>query len=339
MGNQMVPFEQMQLPAYLQGALAADADDLIAGTGGGFPVASIKGKVFTIRRGDEKQIVTRPDGSGEPASGIDVVIIRANPSFSKNFYEKGFREGDEEKPDCYSNDGIKPEADAGKPQSQTCAVCPHNQWGSRISEQGSKGKACADSRKLAIAAAGAINDPMLLRVPAASLKTLGEYGKLLKTRGVSYPIVVTRISFDPTAAHPALIFKPVSFLQQDTAQKVAEMKDSDIVQSILGMGPQLLALPAPSQPAAQPVAMQAPVVQQPVVAQPTPVVKPVSNDSLAFGGVSVAGGAATLPTQAAPVAAAPVKQAQAVVIEAGPGDDMAKKLAAVLGQAGFDDQA
>jgi len=82
--------------------------------------------------------------------------------------------------------------------------------------------------RLAIAPPDQLNDPMLLRVPAASLKTLGQYGQQLGKRGVEPHHVVTKIGFDYNVAHPALTFKAVRFVEADELQEVeAVLVDED----------------------------------------------------------------------------------------------------------------
>jgi hypothetical protein len=326
MGNQVIPFENAQLPAWAQQFNAAEADDLISGAGGGFPSISIKGKVFTLVRGDERTIIPGPGGDGAPAQALDLVILRANRNFSKNFYKGSYVEGSDDKPTCYSDDGIAPAADAQEPQATKCMTCPQNQWGAKITEDGKKVKACADSRKLAVAAAGAVGDAMLIRVPAASLKPLAEYGKLLKARGVSYQHVVTRISFDFAAAFPSLTFKPTGFIQDEAVfRKIMEMKESDLVQQILGLTSRP-ALPAPASVEQAPVQREAP---PPVQAAPAPAPAPKATK------------AATKP--AAPLAAAvepaPVQAAQPVVVSGGASDAFSAQLTAVLSAAGFPNKA
>lgn len=236
--SQIIPFESAKLPAHIAKAFMA-SDDLSSGVGGGgFPHVSIKGKVFHITRGGETTLIAKPGGDpDDPASSIEVVIVKANPALSKVYYSGGYTEGSDAKPLCYSNDGVAPAADSQEPQAKKCATCPHNQWGSRITENGGKGKSCADSRRIAIAPVTQINDPMLLRVPAASLKTLAQYNDSLKKRGVGYPAVVTKISFDHKVAHPALMFKPVGFIDDATAEQVLEVMNSDIVSNIIGTAP------------------------------------------------------------------------------------------------------
>lgn len=245
----IIPFDQGgKLPAYLKAFNVAEINsDLTAHAGGGFPVISIKGKVFAIVRDGERTVLPNPKDPESPATAIDVVLLKANKGTSKVFYLKGYDKDSSEgqKPDCYSSDGIEPAADAQNKQAKKCATCPHNQWGSRVTEKGnSKGKACADTVRMAVAAAGQVNEPMLLRVPPASIKALGEYGQMLAKRGVGYNMVVTKVAFDMEAESPKLTFKPVGFLDDAAFAEVQEVVSSDVVQNILGASP--VALPAES---------------------------------------------------------------------------------------------
>jgi hypothetical protein len=124
--------------------------------------------------------------------------------------------------------------DAQAPQSKSCATCKHNQWGSKITENGKKVKACSDSVRLAVAPAGSLNDPMLLRVPPATIRPLGEYGQMLSKKNIGYQMVVTKIAFDKEAESPKLTFRPVGFLDEAAFAEVQEVADGDTVRNILG---------------------------------------------------------------------------------------------------------
>lgn len=262
----IVPFEST-LPAHIQ-ALETDADDLSAGVSSGFPILSIKGKNFHIHRGEDAQLVTLP-GTEDPASSIQVVILKANKHISKIFYAKKYVEGSQEKPDCHSSDGITPAEDAPNRQSKTCATCPNNVWGSRMTEDGKKAKACSDARRIAVAPVGQLNDPMLLRVPATSLRELAEYGDLLKKRGVKYPSVVTKIKFDTSQAYPALQFQPVGFLDAEGVETVKEMLASTVVQQIIGGSES-------SQPVVQPTSPKLPEKAEAAETKPEPAAAPAA---------------------------------------------------------------
>src|SRR5690606_37267297 len=152
-----------------------------------FGLIGYKGKVWSIRyRGDEQQLM-RDDGDG-PRGSIEVVILKASQHISKIWYELGYVEGSNAAPDCFCNNGIQPEITSAKRQSETCALCPHNQWGSRITPAGKQGKSCADSKRIAVVPqADILNEtyggPMLLSVPAASLQDVAMYGQKMQQMG------------------------------------------------------------------------------------------------------------------------------------------------------------
>lgn len=223
----------MQLPAHLQAKFGTPSvnDDLSAGVSAGYPIISYKGKTWAVSQGKDRNIIE--NDRGEPVWSIDVVITKANPNISKVWYEAGYEEGSDARPDCYSNDGKFPMPDSPKLQSPGgCAVCPLNQFGSKITENGAKGKACADSRRLAVAPEGDLENLMLLRTPAASLKELRSYSETLTKRGIPYQAVVTRIAFDREVAYPKLVFSPVRFLSEEEAATVIEMRESTLADDI-----------------------------------------------------------------------------------------------------------
>lgn len=235
--SNIIPFESGKVPAYLKSLNVADLNsDLTSHAGTGFPVISIKGKVFAVVRDGERTTLTKQvDGEEIPAPSIDVVIVKANKQNSKVFYLKGYQDGAEnQKPDCFSNNGTHPDASIENPQAKSCAVCPHNQWGSKVGDNGGKGKACSDSVRLAVAQPDLLNDPYLLRVPPATIKALGEYGKALAKRGVPYTAVVTKIGFDMESPTPKLTFRATGFLSDDAYAQAQEVAAGDVVAAILG---------------------------------------------------------------------------------------------------------
>lgn len=230
--SNIIPFSDTKLPAFLANRKGGNAD-LTANVGAGFPVMSIKGKNWAIVRGDERKVITRKDEDGDevPARTIEVVLLRANKNLSKNFYAKEFEEGTNAEPDCSSANGLTPDSHIEKPVAKSCATCPKNVWGTG---KGGKGKACQDHRRMAVAPAGQINDPMLLRVPPASLKPLAEYAKMLDKRGVDYDAVVTKLKFDVDSSTPLLVFEPRGFVDEETYAKIQETKASELVEQIIG---------------------------------------------------------------------------------------------------------
>lgn len=265
----------------------------------GFAVVSIKGKVFRITH----QGVSRPVlryGTQEAAGSVSVVFTRSAPGLSKVFYKDGYVEGNQDAPDCFSHDGIRPDRSIQAPQHPNCANCPQNVWGSKITEQGKQTKACADSKRIAIVpgpsdqitpdsdealdliANEMFGGAMLLRVPAASLADLAAYEAQMLA--VKYPLhaIVTKVSFDINAAFPKLIFTPERPLTEDEFQEVLKLREAPATQDMLGAQAGDAAFkdePAPHnvvQPAQQPT-QAPPPVQQPApapVQAPPPVQQP-----------------------------------------------------------------
>lgn len=237
MANDLLMLGGAALPAHIAAAFGGKANsDLTSGVSAGYPIISYKGKTWQVVENGERVLVTAENGE-DPAPSLSAVIIRANPNLNKVYYPDGYEEGSTEKPVCHSNDSITPSIDAAEPQSPKCAICPHNAWGSKITDNGARGKACSDSRRLAIAPDGDLERAMLLRVPAASLKALLGYAQNLEKRGVAYQALVTRIGFDHTVAYPSFTFKPERWLTAEEVGDVQRMMDSDLVVNITAMSP------------------------------------------------------------------------------------------------------
>jgi hypothetical protein len=240
--NQLVKSDLGQLPAAMAdlfaGQAKAAAQDLTTGVMAGFPTISYRGKVWRIRKGGEEQNYV--DANGDAVQSLELILVKATPTLAKVFYAKAFEEGATGKPDCWSADGVKPDANVETPVSKSCAACPNNIWGSRISESGKKGKLCADRRRMAVVGPLDLNtngvdcEKLLLHAPAGSLKGLKEYAeKVLQPKGVPYYAVVTRIGFDVKEAHPLLTFRATRFLTEDEARAILEIRDGDEVARIL----------------------------------------------------------------------------------------------------------
>lgn len=244
----------------------ASNDELGQGIQSSYGIIGYRGKVWSIKhQGTETQLM-RDDGDG-PRGSIEVVIVKAASAISKIFYANGYQDGSNAAPDCWSTNGITPDAAAQNKQNATCAGCPMNAWGSRVTEAGKQGKACSDSRRIAIVP---LNDmanerfggPMLLRIPAASLKDLKAYGELLNSYQYPYYACATRISFDPKEAYPKFVFGAIRPLSDDEAKFVLDLRNEKRVANILNEATDLAprqeeAAQAPSSPFEQPPAPKA----------------------------------------------------------------------------------
>lgn len=267
------------ISARFAGKIAVD-DNMSAGIEASYGIMKFKGKVWSTSFKGEERPLMRPDGDG-PRNSIDVVVLQVSRVKSKIFYAKGYVEGSTEAPDCWSTNGVTPDPQASSKQCTTCAACPQNVWGSRTTEAGKKGKACSDSKRMAIVPADPsgenaallrnelLGGPMLLRVPAASLAPMAAYNDRMKAANYPYQTVVTRISFDPKEAYPHFVFQAVRPLSDSEADVVVELVNSPQVSRIVAEeAPQVAALPAP-QPKPEPLFIGAAVTPE-VKAAPAP---------------------------------------------------------------------
>lgn len=233
----------------------------------GFPSISIKGKVFTIVKGDERKPLMREiDGDMVPVPSLRLAVVRANTR-SRVFYAKSYAEGDSDgaKPTCFSHDGAAPDAQSESPQSRTCQLCPHAVWGSKVSTDGNgaKGTACSPNTRIALADPNErLSDDKpkhtvyLLRVPAGSRANFSEAVSKADQAGKDYNQVVFKIGFDPTAPSPKLTFEPCGLLTDEAGERIAGMFDDQQVKDIVGhpsvpvaerVPAQALPAPAPAQ--------------------------------------------------------------------------------------------
>lgn len=281
-------------------------DELGQGVASSYGIVGYKGKVWSIRYQGEEQVLMRDDGDG-PRNSIEVVLVKASPAISKIFYERGYVEGSSEAPDCWSSNGQVPDPGAQKKQSPTCATCPKNAWGSRVTEAGKQGKACSDSRRVAVVPTGDIDNelfggPMLLRIPAASLKDLKAYGDKMNSYQYPYYAVATRVAFDPQEAYPKFVFSAVRPLNDEEAKKVLAMRSDEKVAAVLAEN---VVAEAPAAAPAAPSVPSSPFEQdQPAPAAPQPAQQPAQQAPQSAGGFGP-----TAPAQAAPAPAQAPEQA------------------------------
>lgn len=208
-----------------------------AGMSASFGVIGFKGKNWRIKHRGEEILVK--DDRGNPAPTLDVIIVGISPNISKQWYEKKYTEGDDASPDCFSIDGVTPDASSPKKQCASCAVCPANQWGSRITEAGKKAKACQDSRRLAVVPSGDVRNesfggPMLLRLPPTSLQNLAGFSRELTRFGAQPFMVQTILGFDHNMAYPMITFKASGWVtDEDTAMALKDVLEDPLIEQML----------------------------------------------------------------------------------------------------------
>jgi hypothetical protein len=78
--------------------------------------------------------------------GHEIAVIPLAVLADRAYYSRDFDPADKSAPDCYSYDGVAPHEKAADPQADTCATCPHNEFGS---DRRGRGKACKEGLRLA----------------------------------------------------------------------------------------------------------------------------------------------------------------------------------------------
>lgn len=284
--------------AFVQGAGLKES--LSDGIGSSYAVIHYQGKTWSIQHRGERYHVTRED-DGTAQGFLDVIILKQAEGKSKSYYPGGWSPTQEagKKPTCASLNGITPDSDAPQPQSQTCALCPRNEW--KINpENGKKFRECSDFKRIAVLILPSITqrimgtqlmEPAFLRVPPASLNGLATYGDGLNAQGYPYCSVVTRLTFDPTKSHPEFLYKAVQELTDAEAPVILPLRDGTLTQRIVGSDQRALprplgsvtTAPALASPGvvAAPLAMTnnpAPTTATPAVQATTTVAAPVAVD-------------------------------------------------------------
>lgn len=249
------------IPDYLKAFVnqqSADSDSM-ASASTSIPRVSLRGKKFRFLEGGE-EIFTQNDN-------VDVVILGVTPEaglFVKTYYAAGYTgQADTSPPTCASDDGRRPSPWITEPQSQNCATCEKNRFGSAKSRAGKPAKACRDSKRLWVALPSNIEGTVYaLQVPVTSLKELAEYGREFKSMGnVPIASAITTIHMDDDSEFPMLSFKCAGFLPEDQGKIAMERNESKTWMLMqvtgspaLGAPPQQQALPAASEAPAGTVA-------------------------------------------------------------------------------------
>lgn len=227
---------ELALSARFAGMVDTVGDDLSGGVAGSYAILSIKGSRFSVKYKGNMQTIMNE--AGDPVGSFEAVLVKSNPYLTKQYYAKGFVEGDAGAPDCFSIDGKVPSDQAPHKQHANCAACPMNAFTKINESTGKKTKPCQDNRKVAILpgddlANELFGGPMLMRVPAASLKDLAMFGDTLRTRGFPYNGVRVRLSFDLSVSYPKLVFRAIRPLTDEEADQVLEWYNSDNVNKML----------------------------------------------------------------------------------------------------------
>lgn len=252
----------MQRPSYLQ-----NAPDLSerAVTGIGTPLpphVSIRGNKFTLvdQAGNKKVL----------GDSMDFLVADIGDHVGKMYFANpDWTPDSDDPPDCWSTNGIGPSRDAINPQARTCAECPNNVRGSRISKMsGASIKACRDEVIIAIVHPQFPGMLFQFKITPGSFKNWRKHVEEAKnvSPGDHVGTVLTRATFQEDV-NGTVVFKAVNYPDEATwtaRSKALAGKVTDILVGRLDKPRELPApetarpLPAPAGSPAQPAASEAP---------------------------------------------------------------------------------
>lgn len=239
------------VPAHLQHTELSETTKALMGNANSVKRISIKGGVFRLVAGGKElsQIEERH---------LDVIIVRAAPAVSRQFYAGAYDpEAQPVPPDCWSNDGKLPDPSSKNKQCTNCAACPQNVAGSGRGDS----RACRFQQRLAVMLPDDMDSGVYqLTLPAASIfgkaegdkRPLKDYVTYLaaQTRPVNVDTLVTRMKFDTKAESPKLFFSPVRWLDDSEYAEAREIGETDeakraVTMTVFGADSSAVVPPAP----------------------------------------------------------------------------------------------
>lgn len=227
-----------QLPDYLKEVELDDVTKALSGGGS---------QVKRIALGNNK-FVLKVDGTEVSKTNTDkleVVIVNASKHISRTFYAKAWDpKAEAAPPDCWSNDGEKPDSSVKAPQSSACANCPQDINGSG---QGTT-KACRKNRRIAVALATDLDgDVYQMTLQSKSIfydmkapgdlehMPFNQYAKYVGSQGYNLNSLVTEMRFDGDSTVGKLFFKPVRFLEKDEWEQAKKLGETQAAKSAVTM--------------------------------------------------------------------------------------------------------
>jgi len=166
--------------------------------------------------------IVNGDSAGKFKAPLRVVLVGVAPSVQRTFYIKAYDPNAEATPpDCWSNDGNKPDASIKNPQGKTCETCPQNIKGSGQADS----RACRFKRRVAVILpeeVGGNNHGDIYQLEVASKSIFGKgsgqvfplnaYLDYVIANGENIDGVVTEIDFNEDNNNQSVLFRAVDFV-------------------------------------------------------------------------------------------------------------------------------
>lgn len=244
-------FQSSNLPDYLKDVELDDLTKALAGNTSTKRI-SIRGSVFRL-------MVAGEEIAKNENRAMNIVIVNGGRDIARQYYAGKYVAGETAAPDCWSNDGNKPDASIEEPQHATCEGCSQNVKGSGQGDS----RACRFQQRLAVVLADDIKgDVYQLALPATSIFGRGDsdkmpfqqYAKYVGSQGKSINTLVTEMRLDSDSDTPKLTFKPIRFLTREEWEIATEKGNSTAAKAAIAQTPaaadgakqKTLAKPAPT---------------------------------------------------------------------------------------------
>lgn len=225
-------------------------------------------RIATNTNGTFKRIVNGEQMGKAIRGEFNAIIVDMLGNPGRTFYAKEYDpDAKPTLPDCYSNEGDKPEASATSKQATSCAVCPKNADGSG---RNGKGKACRFQRKVALLLEGDTSgDIYQFNIPAKSLFGKGtgnthpfeQYCRYLVSNGAAPDRVVTTIAYNLDAETMELNFTADRFISAEELELVTTAQNNPTTRRLITISSAeadgAKAVAAPAAEAAKPVVKKA----------------------------------------------------------------------------------
>jgi len=189
--------------------------------------------------------IVNGDTAGKFKAPLRVVLVGVAPNVQRTFYAKAYDPNAEATaPDCWTNDGNKPDASIKNPQGKTCETCPQNIKGSGQADS----RACRFKRRVAVILpeeVGGNNHGDIYQLELASKSIFGKgsgqtlpfnaYLDYVIANGENIDGVVTEIDFDENNSNQSVLFRAVDFVvsHPDLQDAVNEAVESPEIQKAI----------------------------------------------------------------------------------------------------------
>lgn len=176
---------------------------------------------------------------------MQFVTLGVKAPEGRTYYEGAYDPENSAPPDCFSYDGVIPDALGPKRQADTCGACKQSMWGSATSKlTGAMLPACRQHKDIVIKVMG-VEGMWLLRIPPASIRKqwaplVERIKKVAATEQAKHNkasltmlTCVVEATFDENA-QGVLNFRPMGYLGPTEIPVVTQLaKDTDSILQIL----------------------------------------------------------------------------------------------------------